>query len=74
MLGDISNLILIAKTLDKALPLDYYTVFKELEKQLKDEFDFVAEASAMDRIYNDLSKSYRNLLLVNLNILIVATR
>jgi len=58
LLGDISNLILIAKTLDKALPLDYYTVFKELEKQLKEEFDFVAEASAMDRIYNDLSKSY----------------
>jgi hypothetical protein len=37
------------------LPLDYYTVFAELEKQLADKFDFVAETVAMDRIYNALS-------------------
>lgn len=59
LLGDIANLKAIAKTFRNvdALPLDYYTVFSELEKQLADEFDFVAEAVAMDRIYNSLSRS-----------------
>ena len=37
------------------LPLDYHTVFLELEKQLADEFDFVAEAAAMERIYAQIS-------------------
>ena len=32
------------------LPVDYYTVFCELEAQLADEFDFVNEASAMEQI------------------------
>lgn len=58
LLGDIANLKSLAKSLKQSLPLDYYTVFAELEKQLKDEFDFVAEASAMDRVYNALSRSY----------------
>ena len=58
LLGDIANLKSLAKSLKSSLPLDYYTVFAELEKQLTDEFDFVAEASAMDRIYNALSRSY----------------
>jgi len=58
LLGDIANLKSLAKSLKSSLPLDYYTVFAELEKQLTDEFDFVAEASAMDRIYNSLSRSY----------------
>ena len=40
----------------KALPLDYYTVFAELEAQLQDEFDFVAESVAMDRIYECATK------------------
>jgi aarF domain-containing kinase len=59
LLGDIANLKAIAKTFRNvdALPLDYYTVFCELEKQLADEFDFVAEAVAMDRIYNSLTRS-----------------
>mmetsp|Transcript_28369 Transcript_28369/g.56783 ORF Transcript_28369/g.56783 Transcript_28369/m.56783 type:complete len:610 (+) Transcript_28369:52-1881(+) len=59
LLGDIANLITITKPLKEAdaLPLDYYAVFCELEKQLADEFDFVAEASAMDRIYKALARS-----------------
>lgn len=57
LLGDIANLKAIAKTFrdTPTLPLDYYTVFCELEKQLADEFDFVAEAVAMDRIYDALA-------------------
>ena len=59
LLGDIANLKAISKTFRNvdALPLDYYTVFCELEKQLADEFDFVAEAVSMDRIYNALTRS-----------------
>lgn len=56
---DIANLKAIAKQLQdlEALPLDYYTVFAELEKQLAEEFDFVAEAAAMERIYASLLRS-----------------
>ena len=56
LMGDIANLKAITKAFRDSpqLPLDYYTVFSELEKQLQDEFDFVAEAVAMDRIYNSL--------------------
>jgi aarF domain-containing kinase len=59
LLGDIINLKTIAKTFrnSPSLPLDYYTVFCELEKQLADEFDFIAEAVAMDRIYNALARA-----------------
>jgi aarF domain-containing kinase len=59
LLGDIANLKAISKTFRNSptLPLDYYTVFAELEKQLADEFDFVAEAVAMDRIYSALSRA-----------------
>jgi aarF domain-containing kinase len=58
LMGDIANLKALAKTFreNDALPLDYYTVFCELEKQLQDEFDFVAEAVAMDRIYDCVTK------------------
>ena len=38
-----------------ALLVDYYTVFSELEAQLAMEFDFVAEAAAMERIGDALS-------------------
>lgn len=59
LLGDVANLKAIAKVFRNvdALPLDYYTVMAELEKQLADEFDFVAEAVSMDRIYNSLTRS-----------------
>jgi aarF domain-containing kinase len=56
LMGDVANLKAITKTFrdSPSLPLDYYTVFCELEKQLADEFDFVAEAVAMDRIYQSV--------------------
>lgn len=58
LMGDIGNLKALAKTFrdSDALPLDYYTVFSELEAQLQDEFDFVAEAVAMDRIYQTVTR------------------
>jgi len=56
LMGDIANLKTLAKTFSEPLPLDYYTVFCELEKQLADEFNFVAEAVAMDRIYETVTK------------------
>jgi aarF domain-containing kinase len=59
LMGDVANLKAVSKAFRDvdALPLDYYTVFAELEKQLADEFDFVAEAVAMDRIYNSLTRT-----------------
>ena len=59
LMGDVANLKAVSKVFRNldALPLDYYTVFAELESQLADEFDFVAEAVAMDRIYNSLTRS-----------------
>ena len=35
LMGDIANLIALAKPLRDLLPLDYYTVFVELEAQLQ---------------------------------------
>jgi len=61
LMGDIANLKALAKTFSEALPLDYYTVFTELEAQLQDEFDFVAEAVAMDRIYDCVTKDENGL-------------
>ena len=59
LLGDIANLKAVAKFARNIpeLPLDYYTVFAELEQQLADEFDFVAESVAMDRIYQGCLRS-----------------
>lgn len=63
LMGDIANLKQLAKTFrdSDALPLDYYTVFAELEKQLADEFNFLAEAVAMDRIYETVTKDENGL-------------
>jgi len=63
LMGDIANLKALAKTFREvdALPLDYYTVFSELEKQLADEFNFLAEAVAMDRIYDTVTKDENGL-------------
>jgi len=59
LLGDIANIVAIAKTFrgNPNLPLDYYTVFSEFQRQLVYEFDFVKEAAAMDRIYNSLVRA-----------------
>ncbi len=56
LMGDIANLKQIAKVFRGAdLPVDYYAVFSELEEQLKDEFDFEAEASSMERMHKILT-------------------
>ena len=59
LLGDVAALKALAKAVRDlgidALPVDYYTVFSELEAQLAMEFDFVAEAAAMERIGDALS-------------------
>lgn len=57
LLGDVANLRALSKVFrdNPALPLDYYTVFCELEKQLAGEFNFVAEAAAMEKIAESLA-------------------
>ena len=57
LLGDVAALKALAKSVRgiEAIPVDYYTVFSELEVQLGDEFDFVKEAAAMERIGRTLS-------------------
>ena len=55
LMEDIANLKALTKALDSALPMDYYKVFSELEVQLADEFDFIAECDAMDWIYDSLA-------------------
>ena len=40
-------------------PVDYYLVCSELEEQLQDEFNFMAEASGMDRIADALDRNGR---------------
>lgn len=55
MLGDVANVKALALQLRGRFPVDYYTVFSELESQLKFEFDFQAEAAAMDRIAGALA-------------------
>jgi aarF domain-containing kinase len=58
LMGDIANLKAYSKMLRDSLPIDYYSIFVELEKQLRDEFDFTKEADAMYRIYNSLTRSF----------------
>jgi len=57
LLGDVAALKALAKAVRgfDAIPVDYYTVFSELEVQLSDEFDFIKEAAAMERIGAALS-------------------
>mmetsp|Transcript_19141 Transcript_19141/g.56851 ORF Transcript_19141/g.56851 Transcript_19141/m.56851 type:complete len:530 (-) Transcript_19141:17-1606(-) len=57
LLGDVRQLKALAKPARDITPVDYYIVFQELESQLADEFDFVAEAAAMERIKSTLDKA-----------------
>jgi len=59
LMGDIQNLKLLAKIAKDAdlSPVDYYTIFSELEVQLANEFDFLQESQAMDAIYQSLATS-----------------
>ncbi|CAE8713510.1 unnamed protein product, partial [Polarella glacialis] len=50
LMSDISTLKTFTFALRRLFPVDYYTVTVELEEQLREEFDFIKEANAMDRI------------------------
>ena len=54
MMGDIGNLKTISKQLRDQLPYDYYVIFKELETQLINEFDFLHEARSMTQVADHL--------------------
>ena len=41
--------------LASALPIDYYTVFCELERALQGELDFLQEAQSALKVYNSVS-------------------
>lgn len=55
--GDIANLKSFSKKLASALPVDYYTVFCELERALQGELDFLQEAQAAMKVYASVSHS-----------------
>lgn len=59
LMSDVANLKALAKQLRPfdAIPVDYYLVFSELERQLAEEFNFVAEAEAMRRIDDTINFS-----------------
>ncbi|KAJ1445032.1 ABC1 family-domain-containing protein [Pelagophyceae sp. CCMP2097] len=56
LLGDVANLQRFAKLLAKQLPVDYYTVFRELGDVLLFELDFLHEAQATEKIAASLSR------------------
>jgi len=53
--GDIKNLKSFAKQFREFLPVDYFTVFSELERALDNELDFRAEAQSMEKIAATMS-------------------
>ena len=57
LLGDVKQLKRLAKPLRGTTPVDYYIVFQELEIQLADEFDFIREAAAMEKIGSTLREA-----------------
>lgn len=50
MMDDVANLKALTKLLRDATPVDYFTVMKEIETQVREEFDFTIEEAAMRRI------------------------
>ena len=50
LLGDLANLKVFAKVLNKLLPVDYFKVFSELEKVVRYELDFLQEAQAAKKV------------------------
>ena len=60
MIGDLKNLRFLAEFLQKTeLKFDVLSAIKELQKQIVNEFDFIAEARNMNTVRNGLSKSVR---------------
>ncbi|KAL1508727.1 hypothetical protein AB1Y20_004822 [Prymnesium parvum] len=55
LLADIANLKSFSKKLASALPVDYYTVFCELERALQGELDFLQEGQAAMKVYASVS-------------------
>ena len=55
MLSDVATVVQVAQTLRGKFPVDYYTVFSELQSQLLFEFDFEREAESMARIGDTLA-------------------
>ena len=60
LLGDIANLKNFAKIVDQYLPLDYYKVFCEIEKNLAQELDFMVEAQMTMKVASAVSHSPSN--------------
>lgn len=57
MTGDLKSLVLLARFLQKTeLKFDLLSALLELQKQIKNEFDFVREARNMDSAHSQLSK------------------
>ncbi|CAJ1380609.1 unnamed protein product [Effrenium voratum] len=59
LMSDISVIKTFSMITREIFPVDYYLVCCELEEQLKDEFDFTAEATGMDRIADALERKGR---------------
>ena len=55
MLGDVANLKALGLQTRGRLPVDYYTVFAELEMGLQREFDSTQEAASMTRVADMLA-------------------
>jgi aarF domain-containing kinase len=55
LLGDIANLKSFSSKLKNALPIDYYTVFCELERALTGELDFLQEAQSAQKVFASVS-------------------
>jgi len=53
--GDIANLKSFSQKLASALPIDYYTVFCELERALQGELDFLLEAQSALKVFSSIS-------------------
>ena len=53
--GDVGNLKKFSKALSNALPIDYYTVFCELERALYGELDFLQESQAALKVHASVS-------------------
>lgn len=60
LLGDIKNLINFARIIRDSLPLDYYKIFKEIEKTLIYELDFLYEAQATIKVAAAIAHDVRN--------------
>jgi len=59
LLDDIAVIKSLTQQLRGVLPVDYYTVFCELEDQLTEEFDFNNEASSMNLVATGLCKKWQ---------------